>query len=118
MGLPKRLLGNAHTKPGWSGRDRSVLSVQEALGFGYGSEIELKACLLPVYQRFQHPVCKRAERWGGAQSAVLFFFMRRKVVPKCQVTYHWPRAPRKRSQGKGGCGLLLISPVACFKSED
>lgn len=65
LGLPEGLLGNAHTKPGWSSRDCSVLSVQEALGFGYGSEIELKACLLPVYQRFQHPMCKRAERWGG-----------------------------------------------------
>ena len=47
---PKGLLGNAHTLPGWPTRHCPVVSVQQGLGFGYSSETELKAPLLPADQ--------------------------------------------------------------------
>lgn len=52
LGLPERLLGNAHTQLGWPTRYRSTLSVQEASGFGYSSAIELKSVCFPSTRDF------------------------------------------------------------------
>lgn len=52
MGLPERLLGNAHTQLGWPTRYCITLGVQEASGFGYSSAIELKFVCFPFTRDF------------------------------------------------------------------
>lgn len=77
-----------HTQPGWPTGHCPAVCVQQALGFGYSSETELKALLPPAdpYSRDSNILCPRGQRNGVGPRELCTPFSKGRAICHCPST--------------------------------